>query len=99
MTDYKTLLLLASEMLLLAENDFSNHRCNDLSDKVVKLITPELCEEMRQWNSKGNDPWPWSPESFLATTHTISLMHFLGIKLKEMATEIDRDVKLTKIGI
>ena len=95
MTDYKTLLLLASEMLNLASDEFSNHGCNDLDDKVVKMISPELCEEMKQWNSKGETSWPWSPESVGGS----SLMHYLSYRLKEVAVEMDRDIKLTQIGI
>ena len=65
MTDYKTLLLLASEMLSLADNEFSNHGCNDLNKKVINMIPQSLCDEMREWNSKGKDPYPDRPDSFL----------------------------------
>ena len=93
MTDIKVILVLASEMLELAQNEFSNHGCNDLEDKIVKLIPESMLEEMRQWNSKGKDPWPWNAES----VGDSGLMHFLSYKLKDISTQFDRDVKINDI--
>lgn len=96
MTDYKTLLLLASEMLDLAQDKFSNHICNDLNDDVIKMIPQSLCDEIRQWNCPdGTESWPSDP-IFIGDS---SLMHFLSERLREMATEINRDVKISEIGI
>ena len=52
-----------------------------------------MLEEMRQWNSKGKDPWPWNAES----VGDSGLMHFLSYKLKDISTQFDRDVKINDI--
>ena len=93
MTDYKNLLLLASEMLDLAHDDFSNHGCNDLDEKVYKLITDDMLKEMRFWNSRGKDPWP-EEAKFVGDS---SLMAYLSYKLKDIAVEMDRDIKIDNI--
>ncbi len=93
MNDYKLLLTLASKMLLMAQDDFSNHRSNDLDKNIYNLIPDSMLEEMRQWNSKGRDPWP-EKASLVGDS---SLMHFLSFKLEEIAIEIDRDNKINKI--
>ena len=67
---------------------------DDLEDKIVKLIPESMLEEMRQWNSKGKDPWPWDASS----VGDSSLMHFLSYKLESLSTELDRDVKITDIS-
>ena len=95
MNEYKLFLILASEMLSLAEDNFSSHRCNDLEKRITDMIPNSMLEEMRQWNSNGKDPWPEKANHIGDS----SLMHFLSDKLKEISTEIDRDIKLTKIGI
>jgi len=50
---------LASEMLRLASDKFSNHGCNDLSPEITALISDDLCKKIRAWF--GDDPWPESP--------------------------------------
>jgi hypothetical protein len=95
MKDIKKLLELSSEMLLLAKDEFSNHGCNDLDKEFYELIPEEWCEEARQMNSGGTDPWPESPRQFTDT----GLMWFLARKLKEISTKLDRDMKLDDLGI
>ncbi len=94
MTDYKKILLLASEMLDLAQDEFSNHGCNDLDKKVYKLITEDVLKEMREWNSTDEqDTWP-EKASYIGDS---MLMAYLSHKLKSIATEMDRDIKIDNI--
>ena len=51
--DNKVIYLLASKMLELASDEFSNHGCNDLDKKVYKLITEEILEDLR-----GDEDFP-----------------------------------------
>jgi hypothetical protein len=95
MKDIKLLLELSSKMLLIAKMEFDNHGCNDLDKEIYDLIPQEWCEEARQMNSKGRDPWPERPQNFGDS----GLMWFLANKLKSMATELDRENKLKDLGI
>lgn len=95
MKDIKLLLELSSKMLNLAEHEFGNHRCNDLDKEIYQLIPQEWCEEARQMNSKGKDPWPDNPSHFTDS----GLMWFLSIKLMELSTKLDREEKLNELGI
>lgn len=90
--DNKLILILASKMLDLAQNEFSNNGCNDLEESIRKLIPESMLEEMRQWNSKGTDPWP-------ENTYQVgsSLMNFLSYKLEEMSIVVDRDIKIIEV--
>ena len=91
--NYKLMMLLASRMLDMAQDEFSNHGCNDLPREICELITEDMLEDMRQLNSKGKDPWP-------EKSHNVgdsSLMWYLSEKLKQMSIEVDRDLKLNKI--
>lgn len=95
MTDIKLLLELSSKMLTMAKDEFDNHGCNDLDKEIYNLIPQEWCEEARQMNSKGRDPWPENPSQFTDS----GLMWYLSKKLKDMAVELDRDIKLNDLGI
>lgn len=95
MKDVKLLLELSAKMIDMARDEFSNHGCNDLEEEIYKLIPQEWCEEARQINSEGRDPWPETPQHFNDT----GLMWFLSTKLKEIATKLDRDIKLDDLGI
>ena len=77
----KQILLLASKMLELASDQFSNHGCNDLDSETLELITDEkkLCDDVREWN--GDDEWP-EKASWIGDS---SLMQYLSDKLKEAA--------------
>lgn len=93
MNDIKILLQLASKMLLLANDQFSSHGCNDLDNEIIKLIPEEWCEEARQLNSNGRDPWPEEPLHF----GDAGLMWFLARKLEDLSVNLDRDLKLNEI--
>lgn len=80
-------------MLSLANDEFSNHGCNDLDKKLYKFITPSMLEDMCQLNSKGKYPWPEKPDQ----VGDSSLMWYLSHKLKEMATIVERDIKIDTI--
>lgn len=91
--DNKLILILASKMLDLAQNEFSNNGCNDLEESICKLIPESMLEEMRQWNSKGKDPWPENTYQ----VGDVSLMSFLSYKLEKMSTIVDRDMKVNEV--
>ena len=95
MTDIKLLLELSSKMLTMAKDEFDNHGCNDLDKEIYELIPQEWCEEASQMNSGGKDPWPEKPHLFTDT----GLMWFLSKKLIKISTELDRDTKLSDLGI
>lgn len=95
MKDIKLLLELSAKMLNLAKDEFDNHGCNDLDKEIYQLIPQEWCEEARQMNSQGRDPWPENPSQFTDS----GLMWFLSRKLRESATKLDRDSKLNDLGI
>jgi len=95
MKDIKMILELSSKMLLIAKEEFDNHGCNDLDKEIYELIPEEWCEEARQMNSQGRDPWPEAPYQFGDS----GLMWFLAKKLKKISTELDRDIKLNDLGI
>jgi hypothetical protein len=95
MKDIKLLLELSSKMLMMAKDEFDNHGCNDLDEEIYKLIPEEWCEEARQMNSKDRDSWPEEPYQFGDS----GLMWFLSKKLKNISTELDRDIKLNDLGI
>lgn len=95
MKDIKLLLELSSKMLMMAKEEFDNHGCNDLDKEIYELIPEEWCEEARQMNSKGRDPWPEEPYHFGDS----GLMWFLAKKLNKISTELDRDIKLNDLGI
>lgn len=77
----KQLLLLASNMLELASEQFSRNGCNDLTEETLSLITDDkkLCDDIRKWNGDEECEWPknanWIGDS--------TLMHYLSYKLKE----------------
>ena len=77
----KLLYLLASKMLELASDKFSNHGCNDLDQDVIDLIADNeaLFAEMRKYN--GDNKWPQSAYQI----GDDSLMSFLSEKLRIMA--------------
>lgn len=93
MKDIKLLLELSSQMLLIAGNKYSTG--NELDKEIWKLIPEEWCEEARQMNSGGKDPWPENPGQFTDS----GFMWFLANKLKNISTEIDRNIKLNDLGI
>jgi hypothetical protein len=95
MKDVRLLLELSAKMLILAKDGFDNHGCNDLDKEIWKLIPEEWCEEARQMNSGGRDPWPERPDHFGDS----GLMWFLSKKLESMSIELDRDNKLKDLGI
>jgi hypothetical protein len=95
MKDIKILLELSSKMLLMAKEEFDNHGCNDLDKEIYELIPEEWCEEARQMNSQGRDPWPEKPSQF----NDNGLMWFLAKKLNKISTELDRDIKLNDLGL
>ena len=64
MRDVKLLLELSSKMLMMAKDEFDNHGCNDLDKEIWELIPEEWCEEARQMNSGGRDPWPATVAEF-----------------------------------
>ena len=74
------ILLLASKMLDVASDKFSNHGCNDLDKDVLEVITDEktLCDDIRIWNGDTEDPWPES----VSSVGDSSLMAYLSWKLK-----------------
>ena len=67
---------IASKLLDMASDEFSNHGCNDLEKEIEVLITPELLEEMRVWNNK-NETWPEHAGQIGDST----LMRFMAYKL------------------
>lgn len=93
MDDIKLILNLSASMLLLAKDSFDRHGCNDLDDDISKLIPIEWCEEARNLNSNGKDPWPGKPDQFGDS----GLMWFLAEKLQEMSIKLDRDSKINNI--
>lgn len=79
------LLSLASKLLKDAAEEFSNHGCNDLPkstfDGWSESECESLCEEIRQWNSDGSDPYPET----IRQIGDGGLMSFLSYKLGELA--------------
>ena len=95
MNNTKLILQLSSKIIELAKDEFDNHGCNDLDKEIYQLIPQEWCEEARQMNSGGKDPWPESPKNFTDS----GLMWFLSKKLIEISNQLDRDNKLNELGI
>ena len=78
------ILLLASKMLSMSSDEFSNHGCNDLDEEIITLLKStvneeELCSKIRKWN--GDDEWPQSFEQIGDS----SLMHFLADEMKTLS--------------
>lgn len=61
--------------------------------EIYELIPEEWCEEARQMNSQGRDPWPETPQHF----DDSGLMWFLANKLKNISTELNRDFKINEM--
>lgn len=91
MKNIKLLLEISSKMLFIAKDRV----WNDLDKEIWQLIPEEWCEEARQMNSQGRDPWPETPQQF----HENGLMWFLASKLEKISTELDRDIKLNDLGL
>lgn len=83
-------LMLISLLLDMADNQFSNHGCNDLFDEFWSQagLTEEdkrkLMQEMREYNNP-DDEWPERLES----VGDSSLMGFYAAKLKQLAEATD----------
>lgn len=77
--------LLASKMLELASDEFSNHGCNDVEDSVYEGWTIEerrqFIKEFHQWNEHREDPIDYDP-NFLHLGDS-SIMAFLAYKLSQ----------------
>lgn len=75
--------LLASKMLQLASETFSNHGCNDVPDSFYEGWTLEerqqFVKEFHQWNEHREDPIDYDP-NFLHLGDD-SIMAFLAHKL------------------
>jgi len=71
--------LLASLMLNIASNEFSNHGCNDVENSVYKNWTPEeknkFVKEFHEWNGDPEE----TDDYFLNNDNM--LMSFLAYKL------------------
>lgn len=76
-------ILLASAMLNLAQEEFSNKGCNDLAEDVKALVTneKEICESFRKW---WGDKESSRPEE-ISSIGDDKLMHYLSDKLREFA--------------
>lgn len=79
-------------MLLIASHVHGNKVCDDLDPELANMIPVEWCEEARQLNSKGRDPWPDNPSQFSEG----GLSWFLSKKLESLQSEI-RDLKLSDL--
>lgn len=90
MNDTKLVIDLTLKMLKLAKEEFSNHGCNDLDSEIIKLIPESWCDEARQFNSKGRDPWPEKTSHFDDT----SLMWFLSKKLQELSDNLEKNTEV-----
>lgn len=77
----KIIFKLASIMLDMASDEFGNHGCNDLPERIKRIIPEFLLKEINFYNSKGKDPWPENVNQI----GDCSLMGFLSSKLKEMS--------------
>jgi len=81
----KIYLKLAAKMLELAENEFTNHGCNDLDEDVLEvakeLNEKEFCNEFRIWNGNPDEDYPQNFDQIGDS----SLMHFLADKLKSLS--------------
>jgi len=76
----KVILLLASKMLEMASEEFSNNSCNDLENNVLEILKTvdetEFCEQMQKWMKDFE-----YPEGFEQIQDS-TLMNFLSFKLK-----------------
>lgn len=74
--------LLAAEMLRLAENEFSNHGCNEVEESVWDNWTiAERQEFVKEFHEYNGDYEEYDP-NFLHLSNT-SIMGFLAHKLTE----------------
>ena len=77
------LLTLSAKMLDLASDEFSNHGCNDLDDKLVNSMSDsekeDLLKGMQEWHD--DDSYP----SCIEQVGDSFLMEYLSYKLKEEA--------------
>ena len=78
------ILLLASKMLNLASDEFSNHGCNDLPEDTITMLKSfvnekDFLDKMRECN--GDDEWPQSFEQIGDS----SLMQFLADELRKLS--------------
>jgi len=81
--------ILAVKMLELASENFSNHCCNDVDEKVYRSWTPEerkqFVKEYHEWNG---DPEEYD-ENFLYLPD-FAIMDFLAYKLKNEYNEYNK---------
>ena len=75
----KDILILASKMLDLASDEFSNHGCNDLDRDVINSVDneQEICKQIEEWN--GDPGFPTK----LDQVPDWMLMRFLCDKIKK----------------
>ena len=81
--DNKAIYLLAAKMLDMASDEFSNHGCNDLPKKIVKMIPQEVVDDARKFLCDDEDEWLEDASDLCDWT----LMDYLAHKLKELANE------------
>lgn len=82
--DNKTIYLLAAKMLDMASDEFSNHSCNDLPKKMIKMIPQEVVDDARKFLCDADD------EEWLEDASDLcdwALMDYLANKLRELADE------------
>ena len=79
------ILLLASKMLNLASDEFSNHSCNDLPGDTLTMLKmmvneKEFCAKFREWKDDNGE----YPQSFEQIGDS-SLMEFLAEELRTLS--------------
>jgi hypothetical protein len=75
------LLLIASELLDIAHLTFMNHGCNDLPLEFEELSSSEICKDFTDWYDPGLEI------DNIAQMGDDTLMRYLSVKLKEIATQ------------
>lgn len=88
----KQILLLASKMLKIASEQFSNNGNNDLTDDVLGVIDDEkkLCDQLRDWMEDGS--WPDN----IGQVGDDWLCSFLSDKLAKMLNDSSPEANITK---
>lgn len=78
-------LLLASKMLELASDKFSNHGCNDLTKDVIECIKDEkeLLKDVNSWNGHTDPSDDYLSVSWIGDS---TLMRVLAEKFKKEAS-------------
>lgn len=77
---------LASEILKLASDQFSNHGCNDVSERVWKGWTVEQRQQfVKEYHEYNGDPEEYDPEYLHIPDY--ALMSFLAYKLSKGISE------------